>query len=358
MRLLFWVQHLLGVGHVSRAQALVRALDAEGFAVAVAFGGAPLPDRTFQAQVHPLPAARAADNAYSAVVRADGAPADDAFWQDRRDRLLALHEAFDPAILLVEAWPFGRRPFSLELEALLARHRGFAATSVRDILQARREARIRETVRRAARLDAILVHADPTVVRLADSFPLARDLACEVVHTGFVAPDAPVEPAGDHDILVSGGGGAFALPLFEAAVAAARALPSRRFTVALGPNGPERMNGPANVAFVRSLSPFADHLAGARLSVSQAGYNTVMDLARAGTRSVLVPSDTHGQTEQAARARLWERAGRAVCLPESALTPDTLVAAIERAQAMAPARGKLRLDGAAAAARWLRENAG
>ena len=100
-------------------------------------------------------------------------------------------------------------------------------------------------------------------------------------------------------------------------------------------------------------------LAAAELSVSQAGYNTVCDVLQAGCRSILVPFAAGGETEQTVRAEPAQRLGLAFALPEDALSPSALAAAIER-QLAAPRPGshKLDLDGAqkvsagAARPRW------
>ena len=43
MPVLFWVQHLLGSGHLKRALTLARAMAGEGLRVVVASGGMPVP---------------------------------------------------------------------------------------------------------------------------------------------------------------------------------------------------------------------------------------------------------------------------------------------------------------------------
>ena len=61
----------------------------------------------------------------------------------------------------------------------------------------------------------------------------------------------------------------------------------------------------------RFRSDFASLLNGAALSVSQAGYNTVCDILRAGCRSLLVPFSAGGETEQSVRAERLARLGLA-----------------------------------------------
>jgi predicted glycosyltransferase len=96
-------------------------------------------------------------------------------------------------------------------------------------------------------------------------------------------------------------------------------------------------------------------LSQARLSVSQAGYNTVGDIMVAGCRSVLVPFASGGETEQAVRAGRLARLGRATVVPETALTPASLARAIGDALAAPPpAEMPVNLDGARATAAQVR----
>src|SRR5918995_7172052 len=99
MRVLFWVQHLLGTGHLKRAATVARALVDRGLEVTLVSGGPPapwlVPDRVELVQ---LPWVRARDLAFSALVDADDRPLDDASRAARRDRLLALFRALQPQV--------------------------------------------------------------------------------------------------------------------------------------------------------------------------------------------------------------------------------------------------------------------
>ncbi len=88
-------------------------------------------------------------------------------------------------------------------------------------------------------------------------------------------------------------------------------------------------------------------LANAKLSISQAGYNTAADVLVAGCRSVMVPFAEGGETEQSRRAAALGGRKRVHVVDEPDLSPESLNAAIDRAmQGAAPARSNLRLDGA------------
>ena len=112
-RVMFYVQHLLGVGHVARAAAIARAMVAEGLDVRVVLGGEPVSQISFGSietvQLAPI---RALDMHFTALVDIDGNVIDDAFQERRREALLFAYKDFRPDVLLVEHFPFGRRQLS------------------------------------------------------------------------------------------------------------------------------------------------------------------------------------------------------------------------------------------------------
>jgi predicted glycosyltransferase len=83
------------------------------------------------------------------------------------------------------------------------------------------------------------------------------------------------------------------------------------------------------------------------ISVSQAGYNTTMDVMASGTRPVVVPFTGNGETEQRARGERLRDFGLAVVLDDRTLTPETLARAVDDAGTSAGfARWNFDSDGA------------
>ena len=112
---------------------------------------------------------------------------------------------------------------------------------------------------------------------------------------------------------------------------------------------------PAHLALFRFRKDFPALLAAAELSVSQSGYNTVGDVLQAGCRAVYVPFAAGGETEQTVRAGRLRRLGLATMIPEDALTPQRLAAAVEAGLAgPRPPSHRLDLDGARKSAAILR----
>lgn len=361
-RVLFYVQHLLGIGHLVRAVRIAGALSS-GFEVTFVVGGEVPPGLVPSGvEVIRLAPVKAGEGGFVALVHPDGRPFDAADQAARRQILLDVLDRVRPDVLLIEAFPFGRRQMRFELLPLLERARAapsrpLVACSVRDILQVRRPDRDAETLELIRRFfDLVLVHGDPAYFPLAQSFPQADAIAAQLRYTGMVGPAAEsldlrtLDPDDQFDVVVSVGGGAVGAELVRAAVAAKplSALAEARWLVLTGPNlDPGTLDCTDDRIVMRGFDPrLPQRLAVARLSISQAGYNTVVDLLSAGCRPVLVPFGRGGETEQTRRAEVLAKHGWAVMLAESALDPVSLAAAIDQALALRTERPAMALKGA------------
>nr|WP_246423021.1 glycosyltransferase [Roseospira visakhapatnamensis] len=94
---------------------------------------------------------------------------------------------------------------------------------------------------------------------------------------------------------------------------------------------------PPGVVVEPARPDFRALLERARLSVSQAGYNTVAETLMARVPAVLVPWGEGDESEQRDRAAAVARLGRAQVLDATALTPATLARAIDTALTALPA---------------------
>lgn len=363
MKVFFYVQHLLGIGHLKRAATLAQALRAGGFEVTLASGGEPVAG----IPVLQLPPAKS-DASFKMLYDEHGKPVDDA-WKARRAQLLVgAFQKTNPGVLLVELFPFGRRQMRFELLPLLdaakqTSPRPLVVCSVRDLLQpnaAPNAAREDEALERFERhFDKLLVHGDPGVASFDVSFAAAARLAGKLHYTGYVVEEIPAGEAGKDEVLVSAGGGAVGRRLLETALRA-RELTSVRdriWRILAGVNAAdiETLKVPG-VIVERARQDFTVRLRNCVLSVSQAGYNTVMETLRARARAVLVPFAAGAEAEQTLRAKLLAARGLVEVLEESALSAASLAAAVDRAAvAPRPAPGAIDLDGARRSVQLLRE---
>jgi len=365
-RALLHVQHLLGVGHLRRTVTLARARAEAGVDTVVASGGFPVPNLPAPGmRLVQLPAARAADATFKTLLDAQDRPVDDAWRAARRDALLALFAAFDPTILTIELYPFGRRLLRFELEPLLdaarARpRRPLVACSLRDILHPPAAERVDGIVARIAQdFDLVLVHSDPALVPLDLSFPAIDRIRAKLRYTGYLT-DPPPSPSGKPEVIVSCGGGAVGEPLLHAALAA-RPLTrfhDRPWRILVGHNLTEhgfaalRRTAPPGVTVERARTDFPALLPDALCSISQAGYNTAIEVLAARTPAVFVPFADEGEVEQLLRCEAL--AARALCrwVAPDALTAEALAQAIDTAR-RPPADIFVNLSGGPESARLL-----
>lgn len=360
-----YVQHLLGIGHVRRMALINQELRARGVTVTVASGGIPDAGLDFAAdRVIQLSPCRTADSRFSGLVDPDGNPVDDAWKERRRAALLAAFRTTSPKLLLVEMFPFGRRAFRFELIPLFdaAKEAGvLIVCSVRDLLVRKQDSGKTEWMRDVARtyFDAVLVHGDPALFGFDHSFPLAADIADLIVHTGYVAPEADDESARDggrgarNGVLVSAGGGAVGADLIALAIKArqySERYSSTPWDIVAGPNFPDRQfdqlarTMPDGMVLHRFLPDFRKWMARAAVSVSQAGYNTLMDVLATRTPAVMVPFAEGGESEQRERAEMLAKEGLISLLDLDGLTAQSLAEQIDRAK---PPQGmRISLDGA------------
>ncbi len=372
---LIYVQHLLGTGHLRRAAAIARATAEAGLGTVLVSGGMPLPDLdTGAARLVQLPPLRARDDSFAELVDAEGRPAGESLRAARTAALLALFDDLRPRILMTEMFPFGRRQMRFELLPLVERARAAVPRprilcSLRDVLTTHRKPGKTEWMLDTfARLyDQVLVHGDPDILPLERSLPRAADIAARLRYTGYVLDPAPAslnhgDNTGAGEVIVSTGGGAVAGPLIEAALRARALTPlaAALWRILVGHNYPEAgfraaaARAPAGVTVERARPDFRALLARARLSISQGGYNTVLEVLAAGVPAVVVPFSASGETEQALRARAFAARGLLAAVEAAPLTAEALAAGISEALARPP-RGltDIKTDGAAETARLL-----
>lgn len=348
-KIFFWVQHLLGIGHLKRTATLARAFRRAGMDVTVVSGGHEVPGLDLGgAKLIQLPPVRAADKYFKVLIDETDAEIDDDFRNRRRELLLDAYKEVSPDVVITELFPFGRRQLRLELTALLDAAKADArppliVSSVRDILvEPPKPERLVEMLDRIETYyDRVLIHGDPTLIPFDETFAHADRIGDRVAYTGYVV-DAPVKTEngpGTDEVIVSAGGGAVSEELFRAAMKARQntRLANRRWRILAGHALPddvfESLQDAATDGIIveRARADFPALMANCTLSVSQGGYNTVMEMMTAGTRGVIVPYAGGLETEQTLRARLLENRSGIRTIPEATLDAGTLASAIDAA---------------------------
>jgi predicted glycosyltransferase len=364
--LVFHCQHSLGIGHLTRSFALVRAL-ARHFDVVFLNGGrlpdgVDVPQAMQRIDLPPL----GMDDGHTVVSRDDRWDVTKARAR-RLELILEAVQQAQPAVLLVEMFPFGRKKFAGEILAMIRAARGQAipalvACSLRDILvDARPDQQHHDDRARALAdryFDLVLVHTDAAVARLEDTFRPTKPMRTPTATTGYVVPerndDTQATPRSDH-ILVSAGGGIVGEPMFSTALAARehmrRRVPMR---IVAGPFLPqpqwqalqEQISRHEGVTLLRHVGDMVAQMRVAAASLSQCGYNTALDIVVAGVPALVVPYETSTENEQVNRAGRLEAAGAVRCLRAADSSPPSLARELDALFDFRPQPAALRLDGA------------
>lgn len=159
-------------------------------------------------------------------------------------------------------------------------------------------------------------------------------------------------------MLVSAGGGMVGGALFKIAVKAQRVLWGKLklpMTVVAGPFLPEndwlelesQTDMCPGLTVIRSVPDMAELLANHSVSVSQCGYNTVMDILRSGIPALVVPFSQGQEVEQSNRAARLSKLGLLCYVEADDLDVQRFVTEVERLLSFTPNSTALDLDGAA-----------
>jgi predicted glycosyltransferase len=379
MKIVVYCQHVLGVGHLFRALEICKALsDHEVILVT----GGPRTDKQLPEHVRQLRLPQlqmnhkfkglfsSRQNSTLAQVKAD-----------RQKRLFDLFIKEKPDLFIIELYPFGRKAFRFELDPVIRAIRDKKLcscgiiSSVRDILvekenQKKHEGRAVEILNNY--FDAVLVHSDPKLIKINETFLRFDEITIPVVYTGFIAqipaPNARQRIRNqlalrEADVLVvaSAGGGSVGAPLLESVVKAFQQLDtaSAKFLhIYTGPYMPEndfaylKSQTSQSVRVEEFSADFMSYLSAADLSISMAGYNTSMNILAAGTPALVWPFSQN--REQQMRANRLAGTGALKVLSDADLSPERLANIIAQTLSQkSRAAVDVNLNGAAHTARWL-----
>ena len=384
MKIAVYCQHVLGIGHLFRAIEICRAF--AGHDVILITGGPriekSLPDHIREFR---LPALQM-DAEFRGLFSTDPHVTLERLKEKRQALLLSFFKAEIPDIFIVELYPFGRKAFRYELDPVLEAIRiGRLSNcgvicSVRDILvekedQEKHELRAATTLNKY--FDAVLVHADPNLVELGQTFFHLDDIAIPVIYTGYIAPKPDVDDR--HSIrdrlgisrdgiliVASAGGGSVGKPLLESVMRAFKLLElksAKQLKVFTGPfldksSYLELQQLAGDGITIEKFTPdFMSYLTAADLSVSMGGYNTSMNILAANVPALIWPF-TENQ-EQRLRAESLAQKAAVKVLADQDLVPHRLTGIMEQMISQADQGvARIDLDGAENTATWIEAWAG
>lgn len=348
MKILFYCQHVLGIGHFFRSFEIAKSLAPHQ--VLFVEGGQPLIDIPFPSHIRRLLLPPLMMNETFEKFNVEGEELL-RVQKSRRDELLKAYRDFLPDVIIIELFPFGRKKFSFELIPLLEKterdsKKVIVVCSLRDILvekadKDRHELWVLQNLNRF--FDLLLIHADERITRLEESFSRVDQILIPIYYTGFVArkpAKAKIEKCDGRThrkIVVSTGGGKVGSELIEAAILALRKIRSTslEMEIYIGPfmesSTKDHLLSIARdderIRFRPFALDFLEVLLKADISISMAGYNTMMDLLSTGTYGILYPFKQN--REQSLRAERLAKFGNFVVINDA--TPEVVAQEIETA---------------------------
>lgn len=351
-RLMFYCQHILGMGHLVRSMEIVRGLT-QDFQVCFINGGEIIQGFEIPADVEVvnLPAIKT-DSEFRTLQVVDSDLDLAAVEAIRRDQLLQVYQQFQPDVLMIELFPFGRRKFSFELIPLLDAiqadgRKTKVVSSLRDIVvtkQNREKHEQKVCTLMNQYFDLLLIHGDPKFQPIEETFSRIQDLQCPVYYTGYVVQPQPVEsailPIHEPMILATIGGGRFGHELLDAVVAVAPALEAlipHQIQVFTGPFYPEeklkalqeKAKGCRNLWVDRYTPNLLQYMQRADLSISMSGYNTTLNVLTTGVKAMLMAFTGNDDQEQRMRSEKLAAMDLVTTVQPEDLAADRFVALIQ-----------------------------
>lgn len=380
MKILHYCQHILGMGHFFRSLEIAKALSDHD--VYLVTGGpeieVSLPSHIRQVRMPGL----MMDAEFENLLVTDKDRTVEDVKSERIKILQGLFQEVEPDLFLIELYPFGRNAFRFELKPILE---GIAdrtlppsrvVCSLRDVLvekeyQEAYEERVLKMLN--GYFDALLVHSDPALIKLDNTFSRIADIEKPVLYTGFVTRKPIPEKVSDlrrniglnnngRLVVASAGGGKVGFQLLEAAAAAVRMHQNGNVHLQIfsGPFMEDHEFGALKAMESESISVdrftgnFLSWLAAADLSISMAGYNTCMNILAASTPALVWPFAQN--REQRLRADTFAELGAMKVLDNGDLEPAALSRIIENSlYSEWNVTTRVNLDGAAETNRLLKE---
>lgn len=372
MKVSYYCQHVLGIGHFHRSMEICKAL-AEKYDTTLILGGPKTDTGSTSIKIFQLPGLKMDHNFQNLVPCTKNLKLEDV--KRKRQELLITHFIKQqPDVFITELYPFGRKAFRFELDPVLSGVQDGTLPpcqcycSVRDILVEKEhgrekfEKRVVETLNRY--FSGVFIHSDQSVITMDKTFGRMADITIPTSYTGFVSKPSVPSPVRQirNDLKISTetklivasiGGGNVGGNLLQAVVDACNKLDNDlkiHLQLFCGPycsqdiyKQLQKQSG-ENISVAVFSDNFPQWLDAADLSISMAGYNTCMNLLLAGIPSLVYPFRQN--REQEMRAQALEKRSCIRLLSEDELSPKILKEKIKRMLYLPRTNVTINLDGA------------
>lgn len=274
----------------------------------------------------------------------------------RRDILLKLYKGCSPDFLFIEFFPFGRFELAEEIIPLLklakkdqkgASKKPVIISSVRDMVVSYKEnlseTEIKEYLDNY--FDYIFVHGDKRVYSLENEFPFLKNMYSKLRYTGYTvfergetekSENFPL-PKETKKILISAGGGMDSFEFIKSCISAKSILDksiNSEFLISTGPfisksnwdTLKSRVKKEKGIKLDKFNNSFYLDLKNSDLSISNAGYNTVVEVLNQGKSAIFIPRVRGGigDKEQLTRAEVVSDNLHVITLNTKCASPEEI----------------------------------
>ena len=310
MKIAFYCQHVLGIGHFKRSLAMCSELVARGYQLTLILGGPSVEITDNRINVFQLPGLKM-DADFKGLIPCEPGFTLKTVKSLRQKKLYNWFKDNKPEIFITELYPLGRKGFRFELDPILKGIKektltpALCCSSVRDILVEKKEGREKFETRATKTLNnyfhGLIIHADQKVIALDETFNKFNDIAIPYDYSGFIAPSySPPEKTNEQYnqplVIASIGGGNVGGELLEATANAAKLADGKYHlklfcgkysSNTLYKNLKEKEC--KDISVCQFTDNFPAELAKAQLSISMAGYNTCMNVLQTGVPALFYP---------------------------------------------------------------------
>ena len=343
-KILFYVQHLLGIGHLKRVSIIVKLMSLKGLDVTVISGGKRVRSIDFgSASFIQLPAIKAENSDFSKLIDEAGNIIDDIWKKNREELVLSIFQKIKPRILITEMFPFGRNQMKFELLPLLEnakKNNSIIISSIRDIIVS--DIKKTKVDRLNARLtkyyNYILVHGEKKNYSIGRKLSLEKSNTKKIFYTGYVCDKENKKKqtkVNKKEILVSAGGGAVGKKIIINAIKASSLLIDKDYTwrilIGLNENNQNKKeyyklanNVGKNITLEHFTENFHELLSNCLISISQAGYNTFLEAISYRAKSIIVPYSEDIKSDQVIRVKSFNSLNFIKHINENDLNPTII----------------------------------
>jgi predicted glycosyltransferase len=244
------------------------------------------------------------------------------------------------AFFITEFFPFGiiRPEFHSEIKTILEilkkqKPSCIIMCSLRDVMTQMNEDRQKMIVDYLEEYyDYVLVHSDPNIFTLEDSWESAAKISNKIIYTGYIADSAqiPQNQQRKKEIIISLGGGSVGEKLAFSVIKVASYFPEYVFKITVGPECSREnlrtLERNSNFLFNVQVMPFIKEfeiaLSQCALSISLGGYNTIVSLLKTETPAIIFPYDFN--REQKLRVDKFAELDLLKVIDENNLKPNKL----------------------------------